>query len=243
MEKKLFPLTTSYKIARKFPSKEAKHHQNVLRSYTNQTIDILNEKGVSIKQQKSAIVCLIKGLTLGIQSDINNKCITSEDQNINYYMFESFPMSSHCTNCYRQFETIPQTSLNIPVVLKTAPIISPIWNKGRMSRAFMFIGADVDAPFKHQENNHFALEYIKPLGFFWNGNGLHSTNTGIIKGEGTLYTSYMIDLSDRFKHFEFDGTFYIHKTCNTPVIKPIDYRFGIIFEIGRILEKYSIELW
>ena len=47
----------------------------------------------------------------------------------------------------------------------------------------------------------------------------------------------MIDLSDRFKHFEFDGTFYIHKACNTPVIKPIDYRLGVIFEIGRILEK------
>lgn len=243
MEQKLFPQTTVYKIARKFPSKEAKYRQNVLRAYLDQTAAILNEKNVSINQRKSAIICMIKGLSSGIQSDINTECITSEDQNINYYMIDSFPIRSHCTNCYKQFETIPQTDLDIPVALQSAPIISPIWNKGRMSQAFMFIGADVGAPFRHQENNHFDLEYIKPLGFFWNGNGLHSTNTGILKGEGTLKTSYMIDLSDRFKHFEFDGTFYIHKACNTPVIKPIDYRLGVIFEIGRILEKNSIQLW
>lgn len=243
MKSLFFPEIYQNRLLRKFPSKKMKLDKLTLNSYLNEVEKILNDKTIDIYQKKSAIICLVKTLTMGIQADINLKLIRSGHEISQLSESGYLPPKRICRQCFRKTQTYNELGFTIPIHLNSVPIISSVWENKRLIKSFKTIGSDVNEPFEFDPNNHYYLVYMNPLGLFLNLNGLHSTNTGILKGEGQLLTSYKIDVTEAFNHYHFDGTFFIHTHCQNPVSKPVDYRFGIIYEIGRKLCEHDIELF
>lgn len=102
-------------------------------------------------------------------------------------------------------------------------------------------------PFK-ENNNHQAV-YIYPLGFVYTTSGNHSINSGIIQSEGEVTINEYIDARHLYNDWEFDGTYLINKKQDkndgTYLINKkhdeyivTDFKFGALFEIGRLLMKY-----
>ncbi|EGP5538836.1 DUF6710 family protein [Enterococcus faecium] len=222
-------------------SKKITNNKKILDAYLESIEKIIKDNSLKSEQKKAVINGLIKSLTCGIQSDLNLKLITTGYETFDIHFDNSFPRLSFCPHCYQLLPSKTTFNYKTAVSLAHDPIISPIWRHDRLIKTLAFVGMDVNNPFKYDKANHFDLSYIKYLGIFWNGNGLHSTNSGILKGEGTLFTNGIIDMTEILKCYNFDGMFYIHKNCNQPILKASDFRFGIIFEIGKILLKYKID--
>lgn len=220
-----------------------KYQIKLLNGYMKEITHILNSSSLNKVQKISVINGLVKVLTNEVQSKITTDLFIEGDSYIPPFYSGEFPFTRMCKKCYTFFDDIiTYSNSSFPVQLASVPIISPIWSLEKLTKTLATIGSDLNTPFKYNENNHFDLAYLKPLGLYWNGNGLHSANTGFLKGEGILYTSSIIDFSNVYDHFYFDGTFYICSNCDHIILKPEYYQLGIIFEIGRILSRNSIDL-
>ena len=81
-------------------------------------------------------------------------------------------------------------------------------------------------------------------------NGNHSINSAIIHNEGQVQIDKCYDLSDLFDKYRFDGIDFLDMEANRKInlnflvndSKPLFYELGLIFEMGRILNKYDINL-
>lgn len=136
--------------------------------------------------------------------------------------------------------------------LETVPVISGVWRSDRLINALKIIGKDVkeknnflleisepyvDKTYDFEEDtlNHFAT-YLFPLGMVWVQNGNHSINAGILKSEGEINVKEVYDMRFMYDHYSFDGTYLTNSKYDEKI--EIQFEFGALFEIGRILLDY-----
>lgn len=233
MKKQLNLIATNY-LKNLLPTRRKKRQEILLTSFLDLTKQILESTSYTTKQKEIHLFYILNLLVNDIQTSTVEKVLIDSSFNL-YHLEQGLPNTNFCPHCMAKTFKLIKKEHVIPVNLKTYPIISPPWNKKRLLSNFQTIGTDVNNPFVHDTNNHFSVNYLYPLGIFFNENGRHSVSTGIIKKEGTIYTTQKIDLSNAYKHYHFNGTFFIHKKCNYPISESFHYKMGIIYEIGRLL--------
>lgn len=134
--------------------------------------------------------------------------------------------------------------------IKSTPIISCIWNNERVIDNIIDIGICNDNPFIGIDNSNVSVFLIEPIGLIVTTNGNHSINSAIIHNEGQVQIDKCYDLSDLFDKYRFDGIDFLDMEANRKInlnflvndSKPLFYELGLIFEMGRILNKYDINL-
>lgn len=134
--------------------------------------------------------------------------------------------------------------------IKSTPIISCIWNNERVIDNIIQIGICNDNPFIGIENTNVSGFLIEPIGLIVITNGNHSINSAIIHNEGQVQIDKCYNISDLFDKYRFDGIDFLDIKTNKRInlrhlvkdSKPLFYELGLIFEMGRILNKYDINL-
>lgn len=127
-------------------------------------------------------------------------------------------------------------------------IISGPWNKKRFINSIINIGEGCSwGEWKEHSNNHF-IEYYKPLNLYLVSNGNHSIACGILKREGEITNNISCyDLTKYYDYIFFDGVNYkeiegCSETIEIYQSREIIFEIGVIFEIGRLILKYEINL-
>lgn len=113
------------------------------------------------------------------------------------------------------------------------------WNVDRLVNCIANIGEDRWGGRWRQDGNHSVFIWL-PLGIAWVAGGNHSITAGILKGEGTITTGKIYDISPLYDHVYCDGLYYrrtFDKSIISKVTKP---EFAAIFEIGRIMAEKKI---
>ncbi|WP_145460816.1 DUF6710 family protein [Staphylococcus haemolyticus] len=141
--------------------------------------------------------------------------------------------------------------------LSHTPFITWTWNSDRIIDSLLNIGRNVREqdnylisdedkerlrikeglktfPFK-ESSNHQAV-YIYPLGLVYTTSGNHSIHSGIIQSEGEVTINEYIDARHVYDDWKFDGTYLINDKHDKYIVT--DFKFGALFEIGRLLMKY-----
>lgn len=134
--------------------------------------------------------------------------------------------------------------------IKSTPIISCIWNNERVIGNIIDIGICNDNPFIGIKNTNVSGFLIEPIGLIVITNGNHSINSAIIHNEGQVQIDKCYNISDLFDKYRFDGIDFLDIKTNKRMnlrhlvkdSKPLFYELGLIFEMGRILNKYDINL-
>lgn len=134
--------------------------------------------------------------------------------------------------------------------IKSTPIISCIWNNERVIGNIIDIGICNDNPFIGIKNTNVSGFLIEPIGLIVITNGNHSINSAIIHNEGQVQVDKCYNISDLFDKYRFDGIDFLDIKTNKRInlryllkdSKPLFYELGLIFEMGRILNKYDINL-
>lgn len=127
----------------------------------------------------------------------------------------------------------------IPIRLARDPVLSFPWEPTRYTNCIAQIGSDVKESFRFQPNNHFAI-LLLPLGLTMLHNGNHSTACGIIKGEGVIEVTEIVDISCNCHDFYFNGKYICRKSDNLELYRVKKFECGVLFELGRLIESYSI---
>ena len=76
----------------------------------------------------------------------------------------------------------------------------------------------------------------------------HSINAAIIHNEGYFECVNFIDMSRYLDEYSFDGVQYLKNgfRINDDVLyggcRPFDYRFGVLFELAKVLDRHNITL-
>lgn len=128
--------------------------------------------------------------------------------------------------------------------LTTEPFFSNIWEKDRFCNTLLKIGSDVNNPFR-QDSNHISY-YIHPIGAIFVRNGNHSVNAGMMKMEGSITPSEVLDWTIEYERNDifFDGSKFKSRSLDDIKINS-PKELGILFEIGRFLyekERSSDEI-
>lgn len=134
--------------------------------------------------------------------------------------------------------------------IKSTPIISCVWNYERVIDNIIHIGICNEKPFKGIDNSNVCGLIIEPIGLIVITDGNHSINSAIIHNEGQVQIDKCYDLSDLFVKYRFDGIDFQDIETNNRInigylvndSKPLFYELGLIFEMGKILNKYDINL-
>nr|WP_147325730.1 DUF6710 family protein [Clostridium indicum] len=127
----------------------------------------------------------------------------------------------------------------ISISLKDNLVIPVAWERNRFIDNLTGIGADCGNPFKFQELNYRLILFL-PIGVTIVYNGNHSILSGIIKREGIIYPTEMVNLAPLYEKIIFDGTYYRNIENNQAIQKVKDFELGAIYEIGRLLIKNGI---
>lgn len=240
----IFENVTIYSIRKNLPSKKRKDNLKILDSYLTKVSGIIENKEMTSQQKKSALRSILRTITLNIQMDINQGVIHLEHSFNSPDLWSELLPPTVCPFCLGEvkngFKEIGKKTITSD--LSKSPIIAPIWHPEKLIDSFADIGTDVNNPFVQEDLNHFGLTYIFPMGVFWAGNGYHSINAGILKGEGQVYAENFLDISDMYLNYSIDGLFFVHKECGKPVKFFKDFRFAILYEVGRILSLNNIDL-
>ena len=93
-----------------------------------------------------------------------------------------------------------------PYKLGSEPVITNVWNRLRLVSNIQGIGEDVGNPFIQQEINHYS-NLIYPIGLLYVYNGNHSANAAILKDEGEITPTGVIDWRILYEEDDlfFDG--------------------------------------
>ena len=134
--------------------------------------------------------------------------------------------------------------------IKSTPIIYCIWNNERVIDNIIQIGICNDNPFIGIKNTNVSGFLIEPIGLIVITNGNHSINSAIIHHEGQVQIDKCYNISDLFEKYRFNGINFLDMKPNRKIkvnflvkdSKPLFYELGLIFEMGRILNKYDINL-
>lgn len=148
-----------------------------------------------------------------------------------YYKIENKTYAIRCT------ET--EDNKNVEISLKDDLVIPVAWNTSRFVDNLTRIGSDCDNPFLFKSFNHMSMLFL-PIGVTIVHNGNHSILSGIIKREGVIFPTEVIDLSTLYDSFMFDGTYYRDMKSNKIIRKVAYFELGVIYEIGRLLIKNNI---
>ncbi len=127
----------------------------------------------------------------------------------------------------------------ISISLKDNLVIPAAWNKNRFESAITGIGIDCGNQFEFQKSNHMSKLFL-PIGVTIVHNGNHSILSGIIKREGIIHPTEMVNLSPLYEKIKFDGIYYRDIYTNQVIQEVKNFEFGAIYEIGRLLLKKDI---
>lgn len=128
---------------------------------------------------------------------------------------------------------------NVEISLKDDLVIPIAWNTSRFVDNLTRIGSDCENPFIFKSLNHMSMLFL-PVGVTLVHNGNHSILSGIIKREGVIFPTEVIDLSTLYESFMFDGTYYRDMKSKKIIRKVAFFELGVIYEIGRLLIKNNI---
>lgn len=132
-----------------------------------------------------------------------------------------------------------------------SPIITTIWNSERIIDNIKSIGDGIiidtyitrENSFIEDSTNHRAI-YLYPMGVTYVYNGNHSIFSGMNKGEGHFHVEKIIDMSELYSKYHFDGKYLINKETNER--EEIFFEIGVLIEIGRLLinhpEVFPVEV-
>lgn len=127
----------------------------------------------------------------------------------------------------------------ISISLKDNLVIPVAWEMSRFVNNITGIGTDCGNPFEFQKSNHGSTLFL-PIGVTIVYNGNHSILTGIIKGEGIIHPTEMVDLAPLYEKVKFDGTHYRDIESNKAIQEVKNFELGAIYEIGRLFIKNDI---
>ena len=158
-------------------------------------------------------------------------------KNRDLYLYEDFEGNKVT---YQKFENSITKKANVSINLGQDPVLTYPWNVTRLARAYSKIGSGKEYGNWIQDDNHRAY-LIMPVGITIVEGGNHSITTGIMNNEGTIEFDYIFDYNDIYDYIYCDGVNYIRIKDNS-IYSPVkDFRFSIIFEIGRIIKENGIK--
>lgn len=127
----------------------------------------------------------------------------------------------------------------ITISLKDNLVIPVAWNISRFETTITAIGTDCGNPFEFQRLNHMSMLFL-PIGITIVHNGNHSILSGILKREGVIYPTEMVNLAPQYEKIKFDGTYYRDIESDQIIQKVSNFELGAIYEIGRLIIKNDI---
>lgn len=228
--------------------------------------DILKDETHLEYPKNHPVFSIIRTLTMNIQTQNDLNILKQNNDMIIYDTTPNSSKSFHYTssffyfleeitrkrNMINQKQFIVNMERPMLIRLETVPVISVVWRSDRLINALKIIGKDVKEKnnflleisepyvyktynFEEDTLNHFAT-YLFPLGMVWVHNGNHSINADILKSEGEINVKEVYDMRFMYDHYLFDGTYLTDSKYDEKI--EIQFEFGALFEIGRILLDY-----
>lgn len=127
----------------------------------------------------------------------------------------------------------------VKISLKDNLVIPIAWNIGRFETTITAIGTDCGNPFEFQRLNHMSMLFL-PIGVTIVYNGNHSILSGILKREGVIHPTEIVNLASLFEKIRFDGMYYRDIETDQIIQAVENFELGAIYEIGRLLIKNDI---
>lgn len=128
----------------------------------------------------------------------------------------------------------------ISISLKDNLVIPVAWNISRFETAITGIGTDCGNQFEFQKSNHMSKLFL-PIGVTIVHNGNHSILSGILKREGVIHPTEIVNLASLYGKIKFDGLYYRDIDSNQVIQEVNNFELGAIYEIGRLLIKSDIK--
>lgn len=230
--------------------KEFKREENIKKEKLKEILSIAEEIIIESKNKtykEHPINALIKALTEKAQQDILFD-LYSRKENSKYirYLFNSIPRVEVNEKNIQKIEN----NYNGKIDVARDNIISGPWSKDRFIRSMINIGEGcLWGKWKEDLNNH-HVNYYQPLNLYLVTNGNHSIACGILKHEGEITNNIRYyNLKAYYDYILFDGVNYKEiEGCNETIKivqdedEGILFEIGAIFEIGRLIAKYEVDL-
>lgn len=132
------------------------------------------------------------------------------------------------------YDVVRKSSEHRDLQLGRDLIFANPWHRGRLVDNLIHIGAPAPRrAWLHHPNNH-SVEWWLPMGIGWVHGGNHSIMVGIVRAEGVLPASTVMDVSPLFAHVWTDGWWY-HSEAKQKFAKVPCVELAAIFEIGRLM--------
>ncbi len=202
-------------------------------TYLHAVNDIINDKETTKQEKINGLNHIIKHLSLSIENQLIEDLLSN---------FQEFPEP---TNDLLNFPTTLRPKeisfkKQIKISIHSTPIITFPWRRERLLKNLQLIGELPNNPFKPNENHCYNI-YVFPLNLVLIENGHHSTATALLENNTEITIDHYIDLSILYDSIYFNGT-YFKNTHYHAKISPKYKEFGIIFEIGRLLNENNLNI-
>ena len=224
-----------------FMNKKSEEMKRKLESILNIAQFILNKSEISGNHVMHPIYRYINAIGSSVLQKFLMQLFTGQEVehvNVLFYDLCRFFKSenrAYASNCV-SIEDNEKTNIS----LKNNLVIPVAWNLSRFENAIAAIGSDCGNPFEFQRLNHMSMLFL-PIGVTIVHNGNHSILSGILKREGVIHPTEMVDLAPLYKKIKFDGMYYRDIETGRIIQEVSNFELGAIFEIGRLIIKSDIE--
>lgn len=113
-----------------------------------------------------------------------------------------------------------------------------MWNRQSVASAFGAIGAGLKCGDWRQDPNHSVTLWL-PWRIAFVNNGNHSIAAGVIRSEGRLKPSTVVNLEPQLREIRCDGRNFIRVAGGAAVAPVHDPRLAAVWEIGRLMCSLS----
>lgn len=260
-KKKFYPENTEGLLDYRYDNfyNEQEKQEN-LQHVLNRAEQILQSKQFDYINDYHPIFSYIRMFTLSIQTENAINIIKQDGDRLGDidYIKGYFEFMNNKIVRYKESRVKPKT-LKQPYTaeLSYTPFITWTWKADRIIDNLLIIGRNVREQdnylisdedkdrlgikerlktFPFKENSNHQGVYIYPLGFVYTTSGNHSIHSGIIQSEGHVTINEYIDARQVYNDWKFDGTYLINEKRDKYIVT--DFKFGALFEIGRLLMKY-----
>lgn len=127
----------------------------------------------------------------------------------------------------------------LAVRLASDPVLPTAWERGRFVSAITNIGEGRPHGAWAQDLNHQVSVWL-PWNIAFVTGGNHSITAGVLRGEGIVTATEVIDVSPIFDLVECDGRTFRRKDTGKVVAKVEDHRRAAVFEIGRLIRSSQV---
>ena len=127
----------------------------------------------------------------------------------------------------------------LTVRLASDPVLPTAWERGRFVSAITNIGEGRPHGAWTQDPNHHVSVWL-PWNIAFVGGGNHSITAGILRGEGVITATEVVDASPLFDLVECDGRTFRQKGTGKVIVSAEDHRRAAIFEIGRLIASLGL---